>query len=133
MGLSPIVYKSCSCCKKSRRDDYYKNNGEICTPCEIFCDGGTVCKISEDELVELFYNFEKYFVRKSHIDDNHNKIITLPDGTAFDLNQMYVDTTDKHGNKLDCPRFRGSNSDYEIWGQLPIIGVVRARAVKQTS
>lgn len=130
MGLSPITYKGCSCCKKSRRDDYYKNNSEVCVPCSIFCNEG-VCQISAEELVELFYKYRKYFVRKSDIDNKRNKIVMLPDGTAFDLTQMYVDTTDKHGNKLECPCFRGSNSDYEIWGQLPIIGIVIARAVKQ--
>ncbi len=129
MGLSPIIWKSCSCCKKSRRDDYYKNNSEICIPCSIFCNGKEICQISGEVLVELFHNFKKYFVKKSEVDNKHNKVIVLPDGTTFDLTQMYVDDTDRHCNKLDAPRFRGSNSDYEIWGQLPTMGAVRATAV----
>lgn len=82
---------------------------------------------NKEEVVELFYNYKKYLVKKSDIDDKRNKIVVLPNGIAFDLTQMYVDTTDKHGNKLDCPCFRGSNSDYEVWGQLPVVGVIRVR------
>ncbi len=130
MGLASIIWKTCSCCKKSRRDDYYKNNGEVCVPCSIFCNEKGACQILEEGLVELFYNYSKYFVRKSDIDNKQNKIVVLPDGTAFDLAQMYIDTTDKHGNKLDNPCFRGSNSDYETWGRLPIIGVIKAEAVE---
>ena len=130
MGLSPIVYKNCSCCKKSRRDYYYKNEDGNCVPCSIFCKGKIACQILEEELVELFYNYKKYFVRKSDIDNKRNKIIILPDGIIFDLTQMYVDTTDKHGYKLEVPCFAGSNSDYEIWGRLPTLGAVKAEAVK---
>lgn len=130
MGLTPIVRKNCSCCKKLRDSSYYKNNDEICVPCCIFCNGKRVCQILEEELVELFYNYKKYFVKKSDIDNKRNKIVILPNGITFDLTQMYVDTTDKYGNKLECPRFRGSNSDYEIWGQLPVVGVIRAEGLE---
>ena len=131
MGLSPIVYKNCSCCKKSRRDHYYKNDDGICVPCSIFCKEREAGQILEEGLVELFYNYKKYFVRKSDINNKRNKIIVLPDGTIFDLTQMYVDTTDRHGNKLDSPCFRGSNSDYKIWGQLPTLGAIKAQQVEE--
>lgn len=80
----------------------------------------------KEEVIELFYHFNKYLVKKSDIDNRQNKIVMLPDGTAFDLTQMYIDTTDRHGNRLECPCLSGSNPDYETWGQLPIVGVVKA-------
>ena len=87
-----------------------------------------------EEVVELFHNFKKYLVRKSDIDNEFNKIIILPDKTVLDLTQMYVDYTSKHGHKLECPRLHGSNSDYEVWGKLPVIGVIMAEeAPKQAS
>jgi len=131
MGLSPIISKNCLCCKKLRDSSYYKNTNKICVPCSIFCKRKSECQILGEELVELFYNYKKYFVRKSDINNKRNKIIVLPDGTIFDLTQMYVDTTDKHGNKLDSPRFRGSNSDYKIWGQLPTLGAIKAQQVEE--
>ncbi|MBI2676517.1 MAG: hypothetical protein HYX21_00985 [Candidatus Yanofskybacteria bacterium] len=80
-----------------------------------------------EEVVELFYNYKKYAVKKSDIDNKHNKIIILPDGTALDLTQMYIDATDRHGNKLERPCFRGSNPEYEVWGRLPVVGVIEAK------
>ena len=80
-----------------------------------------------EEVVELFYNYKKYLVKKSDIDNRRNKIIMLPDGTAFDLTQMGIDTTDRHGSKLECPRFYGKNPEYEISGRLPVVGVIKAK------
>lgn len=85
---------------------------------------------NNERVVELFHNHKRYLVRESDVDDKRNKIIMLPDGTAFDLTQMYVDDTDKYGNKLEHPCFRGRNSDYEIWGRLPVVGVIKADTVE---
>lgn len=79
-----------------------------------------------EEFVELWYRYKKYLVRKSDLENKGNKILMLPDGTALDLARMYVDTTDKHGNLLKNPCLRGSNSEYETFGQLPVIGVIQA-------
>ncbi len=84
----------------------------------------------ESEFIELFYRYKKYRVRKSDFDDKRNKVVILPNGIALDLTQMAVDTTDKHGNKLEHPCFFGTNSDYEVWGELPVIGIVRVEEVK---
>ena len=98
--------------------------------CECECNapcGGLA--MPNSEFVELFYNGKTYLVRKSDVDNKLNKIVVLPDRTTLDLTQMYVDTTDKHGNKLERPCFRGSSPGYEIWGQLPVVGVIRAKAL----
>lgn len=118
--------ENCPCCKKLRDFSHYITDAGVCVFCSVACKDKKICQVSTEEFIELFYNYKKYLVKKSDIGNKHNGVIMLPDGTAFDLTQMYIDTTDKHGNKLECPRFRGSNSDYEIWGQLPIVSVIRA-------
>lgn len=78
------------------------------------------------EYVELWYRYKRYLVRRSELDNKRNKILILPDGTALDLTQMYIDTTDKHGNPLDCHRLAGRNPEYETFGQLPVAGTIKA-------
>lgn len=83
------------------------------------------------EFVEIYYKYKRYLVRRSEVENKHNKVLMLPDGTAFDLSKMYVDTTDKHGNPLECHRLAGNNSEYETFGQLPVVGVVKAREAEK--
>ena len=85
----------------------------------------------EEEFVKFSYGLQWFRVRKSDVEDKRNKVIILPNGTALDLNQMFIDTTDKHGNKLACPRLVGTNSDYDIWGQLPVIGTIKAEKTRE--
>lgn len=81
---------------------------------------------SNEAVIELWHGHKRYLVKKSDVNNGSDKIIVLPDGTAFDLNRMYVKTTDKHGYALSCSAFAAHTVDYEAWGRLPVVGFIVA-------
>jgi len=77
------------------------------------------------EFVVLYYKYEGYLIRRSEIINGRKKVLVLPDGTVLDLDQMFIEETDRHGNSLRFHRLVGKNPEYRISGKLPIIDVVQ--------
>lgn len=76
-----------------------------------------------EELAELWWNYKKHLVSAREINGKPGVII-LPDGALLDRSQLMLSY---ETYKNPCPRVIGTNDDFEVWGQLPVLPVINVK------